>query len=78
MASQLDTVMTFDQATEQFTDSILPMIQESEQRLGHVDIPARSEAWSNFVDALHYSGSISDWQVENWEFPECCDVLTFS
>ena len=73
MASQLDTVMTFDQATEQFIDCILPAIQESEQRLGHVDIPARSEAWSNFVDALHTNEEISDWQVCNWEHPDCCN-----
>ena len=73
MASQLDTVLTFDVAEAQFEDCILPMIQESEQRLGHVDIVARSEAWSNFVDALHYSGSISDWQVANWGHPPCCN-----
>ena len=73
MASQLDTVLTFDQATEQFTDSILPMIQESEKRLGHVDIPARSEAWSDYVDGLHADEQISDWQVSNWELPDCCN-----
>jgi hypothetical protein len=73
MASQLDTVLTFDQATEQFTDSILPMIQESEKRLGHVDIPARSEAWSDYVDGLHADEQISDWQVSNWEHPDCCN-----
>ena len=73
MASQLDTVLTFDQATEQFTDSILPMIQESEQRLGHIDIPARSEAWSDYVDGLHSDEQISDWQVNNWEHPDCCN-----
>ena len=33
MASQLDYVMTFDQAEAQFQDCILPSIQESEQRL---------------------------------------------
>jgi hypothetical protein len=73
MASNLDTVTLWETAREQFIELILPMIQEDEQRLGHVDIPARSEAWSNFVDALHYSGSISDWQVSNWEHPPCCD-----
>ncbi len=77
MATNLDTVTLFAEAVEQFTDLILPMIQESERRLGHVDIPARSEAWSNFVDSLHSDEAISDWQVENWEFPDCCDVLTF-
>jgi hypothetical protein len=78
MATNLDTVTLFAEAVEQFTELILPMIQESERRLGHVDIPARSEAWSNFADDLHANEQISDWQVENWEFPECCDVLTFS
>ena len=66
MASQLDTVLTFDQATEQFTDCILPMIQESEQRLGHIDIPARCEGWNNYIDSLNQNDQISDWQVVNW------------
>ncbi len=73
MASQLDTVTLYSDAVDQFTDSILPMIQESEQCLGHVDIPARSEAWSNFADDLHANEQISDWQVSNWEHPPCCD-----
>ena len=66
MASQLDTVLTFDQATEQFTDCILPMIQESEQRLGHIDMIARCEAWNDWIDGLNQDDQISDWQVENW------------
>ena len=73
MASQLDTVTLYSDAVDQFTDSILPMIQESEQRLGHVDIPARSEAWSNYVDGLHCDEQNSDWQVANWEHPDCCN-----
>ena len=73
MASQLDHVILYPDAVQQFEDSILPMIQESEQRLGHVDIPARSEAWSNFADDLHANEQISDWQVANWEHPDCCD-----
>ena len=73
MASNLYHVMTFEQAEAQFIDCILPSIQESEQRLGHVDIPARSEAWSNFADSLHASEQISDWQVANWEHPDCCN-----
>ena len=59
MATNLDTVTLFAEAVEQFTDLILPMIQESERRLGHVDIPARSEAWSNFVDSLHSDEAIA-------------------
>ena len=73
MASQIDTVILFDDAVQQFTDSIIPIIQEDEQRLGHVDIPARSEAWSNYVDMLHSGEQISDWQVSNWEHPDCCN-----
>ena len=73
MASNLDRVMTFEQAEAEFIDCILPSIQEREQRLGHVDIVARSEAWSNFIDSLHCDEQISDWQVANWEHPDCCD-----
>ena len=73
MASQLDTVTLYADAVQQFEDCILPMIQESEKRLGHVDIVARSEAWSDFADGLHANEQISDWQVENWEHPDCCN-----
>ena len=73
MASQLDTVILFADACETFTTETLPMIQESEQRLGHVDTVARSEAWSNYVDSLHSDEQISDWQANNWEHPDCCN-----
>ena len=73
MASQLDHVILYPDAVQQFEDCILPMIQEDEKNLGHVDIPARSEAWSNFVDDLHANEQISDWQVSNWEHPDCCN-----
>jgi|TARA_B100000900_G_scaffold364140_1_gene338588 hypothetical protein len=73
MASQLDSVILWSDAVEQFTEMILPMIEVQEQRLGHVDIPARSEAWSNYADSLHAEEVISDWQVENWEHPDCCN-----
>ena len=73
MASQLDHVILYADAVQQFEDCILPMIQESEKRLGHVDIIARSEAWSNYADSLHSAEVISDWQVANWEHPDCCN-----
>ena len=73
MASQLDSVILWSDAVEQFTEMILPMIEVNERRLGHVDIPARSEAWSNYADSLHAEEVISDWQVANWEHPPCCD-----
>tara|TARA_R110001583_G_scaffold63218_2_gene185297 strand:+ start:428 stop:649 length:222 start_codon:yes stop_codon:yes gene_type:complete len=71
MASNVPTVILFADACETFTTEILPMIQESEQRLGHVDIPARCEAWNNWTDNLCSDGQISDWQVNNWGHPDC-------
>jgi hypothetical protein len=73
MASNLPTVILFADACETFTTEILPVIQESEQRLGHVDIPARCEAWNDWTDGLNQDGLISDWQVFNWGHPPCND-----
>lgn len=73
MASQLDHVMTFDQACEQFTDEILPMIQEQYEQDGIPDMPARREAWNNWTDSLACNEQISDWQVHNWGHPPCND-----
>ena len=73
MASQLDHVTLYADAVQQFEDFILPMIQEDEKNLGHVDIPARSEAWSNYVDSLHCDEQISDWQAQNWSHHPCAD-----
>ena len=66
MASNLDTVILFADACDTFITEILPTIQESEQRLGHIDIPARCEGWNNYIDGLNQSDQISDWQVANW------------
>jgi hypothetical protein len=52
---------------------ILPMVQQQHERDGEPDIVARSEAWSNYADALHAEEVISDWQVANWEHPDCCN-----
>jgi len=73
MASNIPTVILFADACETFITEILPMIQESEQRLGHIDIPARSEAWSDYADMLHSDEQISDWQANNWVHPDCCN-----
>jgi len=73
MASQLDTVILFADACDTFTTEILPTIQESEQRLGHIDIPARREAWNDWTDSLCSDGQISDWQYSNWGHPPCND-----
>ncbi len=73
MASQLDSVILWSDAVEQFTEMILPMVQQRHERDGEPDIVARSEAWNNYVDALHSDEVISDWQLENWEHPDCCN-----
>ena len=45
MASNLDTVMTRDEAIEVFDNHILPLVIHSYEQDGHVDEPARCEAW---------------------------------
>ena len=73
MASQLDHVILYTDAVQQFEDFILPMVQQQHERDGEPDIVARSEAWSNYADSLHAEEVISDWQVANWEHPDCCN-----
>ena len=73
MASQLDHVILYSDAVQQFEDFILPIIQQQHERDGEPDIVARSEAWSDYADSLHAGEVISDWQVENWEHPDCCN-----
>ena len=73
MASQLESVILFNDAVEQFTEMILPMVQARYERDGIPDMPARREAWCNYVDALHSGKVISDWQANNWGHPPCND-----
>ena len=73
MASNLYRVITREQAIASFEEYELPAIQQAEQRLGHIDYVARSEAWSNYVDSLWQNRQISDWQLENWEHPDCTE-----
>ncbi len=73
MASNLYQVITREQAIASFEEYELAIIQQDEQRLGHIDTVARSEAWNNYVDSLWQSQQISDWQLENWEHPDCTE-----
>jgi len=73
MATNLYTVITREQAIASFEEYELPIIQQDEQRLGHIDTVARSEAWSNYVDSLWQNRQISDWQLENWDHPDCTE-----
>ena len=52
MASNLDSVMTRDEAIEIFDNHILPLVQQGMESDGEPDIPARSEAWNNWTDAM--------------------------
>ena len=73
MARDLHTVMTRAQAVDFFDNNILPAIKREYERDGHVDGPARSEAWNNWTDALCKNHEISDWQYENWSCPPSCE-----
>ena len=66
MASNIPTVILFADACDTFITEILPMIQEQYEQDGIPDIPARCEAWNNWIDALCTDEQISDWQYSNW------------
>lgn len=69
----LYTVITRDEAIDQFIDSVLPAVVEEYEQDGELDGPARREAWNNFTDYLCKAGEISDWQYANWSQPEECE-----
>ena len=73
MAANLDNVMTWAQACEQFASEILPHMQTIYEQDGVPDWPARSEAWNNWTDSLCKDGQISDWQYENWSQSPLCE-----
>jgi len=52
-------------ALETFTHTALPSIKEAHEQGGGVDITARREGWSNWVDYLNKSGRISDYEAAN-------------
>jgi len=73
MARDLNTVMTRDEAIEIFDNHILPIVKQNMEPDGQIDIPARSEAWNNWTDAMCKDGQISDWQYANWSGPPSCE-----
>ena len=62
MAKNISWVTTRDEAIEEFEQCAR----------GVPDIPARREAWHDFVNWLHSNHQISDWQATNWNIPDCC------
>ena len=73
MARDLYTVMTRDEAIEQFDNYVLPIVIQLHEQDGQIDECARSEAWNNWTDAMCKDGQISDWQYENWTHPPSCE-----
>ena len=73
MAINLDTVLLRETAISIFEDTVLPFITREHERDGEPDYVARSEGWSNFIDGLWQDQRISDWQLENWEHPDCTE-----
>jgi hypothetical protein len=72
MAKNLDSVMTWKEACEEFETVHLPVIKDVYEQDGRIDECARSESWNNYTDFLCKEGKISDWQYENWTHPACC------
>ena len=52
MANDLYSVMTRDEAIEDFITTVLPAVVEEYEQDGIIDGPARREAWNNFTDYL--------------------------
>jgi len=71
MARDINNPMLWQDAVNEFTNHILPMIPTRHD--GTVDTVASSEAWNNWTDSLCKSRIISDWQYENWSHPPCND-----
>ena len=72
MATNLSTVLTREQAIQQFEAFVLPTVKAIHEQDGQLDEPARSEAWNDWTDSLCKDGIISDWQYANWTHPDCC------
>ena len=71
--SSLSTVITRDEAIIRFETELLPLIIEEFEQDEVPDIPARSEAFNNWTDALCKDGEISEWQYNNWTHPDSCE-----
>ena len=48
-----------------YADEVLPHIQAAHEQDGEVDIPARRESWSNFIDSLNKNDEICDYVAAN-------------
>ena len=46
-----------------YAEEVLPYIKDAHEQDGIVDIPARRQAWCNFIDSLNKNGEISDYEA---------------
>ena len=73
MPRDIRSPMLWQQAVNEFTSLILPIVQRTHERDGIPDNTARCEAWNNWTDGLCKNRIISDWQYANWSHPPCND-----
>ena len=73
MASNLRTVMTWEQAVGYFNANVLPFVELQHEKDGRKDLSARRMAWNNWTDHLCKEKTISDWQYQNWSQPDTCN-----
>ena len=46
-----------------YAEEVLPYIKDAHEQDGIADIPARRQAWCNFIDSLNKNGEISDYEA---------------
>jgi hypothetical protein len=57
------------QVDKEFIEYILPMVRAEYEQDRRRDIPARCEAYNNFVDSLQKNGRITETQANNYSIP---------
>ncbi len=61
--------MTKREAIQQFRDYVLPEIKKEHEKDGLIDLPARRQAWNDYIDALQKNGRITVQQAATWTSP---------
>ena len=61
--------LTKRQVLANFRIMVLPEVRHRYEQDGRVDVPARREAWNNWVDMLAKNGEITWKQAESWGNP---------
>jgi len=64
---------TIEEIHDRFDSEILPLVQAQYEPDGIRDIPARCEAFNDWVDSLQKDGEISEWLAYHIHHPSSCD-----